>query len=113
MALGDVNDKAGLVVKIGFFDDQGTPITITTGTWTLVTDDEAATVINSRENVALPTRNADNYYYIGLTGADTAFADGPGRYLIIEAQYHNSLTGTDLDIIDFDTFTITDVRHIT
>ena len=111
-SIGSVNDRAGIIVKIGLFDDEGTPLTVSSGTWTMVTDDEAATVINSRLDVELPTRNADDYYYIGLTGDDTAFDDAPGRYIIIEATYLNALTSTLMDIKEFCTFTITDLRHI-
>ena len=112
MALGDVNDRSGIIVKIGFFDSQDTPITLTSGTWTLVTDDDTPTVVNNRESVDLPTRNADNYYYIGLTNEDTAYANGAGRYLIVEAQYYNALTASVLDIKKYETFTINDVKYV-
>ena len=112
-SIGDVNDRSGIIVKVGLFDSTDTPITTTSGTWTLVTDDEAATIINSRDQVTLPERNADGYYYIGLTGDDTAFEDGSGRYLIIEATYYNSLTASTMDIKEYCTFKVVDLRHIT
>jgi len=111
-SIGEVNDRSGIIVKVGLFDSTDTPITVTAGTWTLVTDDDTATVINSRLDVELPTRNADNYYYIGLTGDDTAFDDGAGRYLVVEAQYYNTLTESVMDIKEFCTFEIVDLRHI-
>ncbi len=112
MALGEVNDRSGIIIKIGVFDTQGAPITLTSGTWTLVTDEETPVVINSRDQVTLPTRNADNYYYVGLTGDDTAFSDGSTRYFILEAQYYNSLTESVLDVKKYETFIVTDLRYI-
>jgi len=107
-----VNDRSGVVIKIGFLDSRGAHINIVGGTWTLLDNKVSQNIINLREQVSLPTRNADNFYYIGLTNNDTAFADGEDRYLIVEATYFNDLADQVMDIKSYITFKISDIAYI-
>jgi len=110
--LGTVNDRSSIVIKVGARNPEGALIEVLNGTWTLVNQRDPDDVINNRENIPLPTRNVDGFYYIGLTDADVAFVDGENRYLVIKGQYFNSLVDSFLDLVSWTTFKIHDVRYI-
>ncbi len=93
-------------VKVEFKDDDGAAVTPNTGTvtWTLSDKpadlDEAPTIINSREQVAITSAST---IYISLEGADLTLQAGEAAYafaqrvLTIEFQYDSSNYGTNKD----------------
>jgi len=95
-------------VTFSFTDEAGTAVTPNALTWTLTAAD--GTVINSRENVSVPTPAASTT--ITLSGDDLSLPAGLGktRHLTVVGTY-DSDAGSDLPIKDAAIFDVTNLVY--
>lgn len=103
-----VAEEGTLVVRGGFFDEDGVAATPTAPTWTLTDTDGA--VINGCEDVPITVGAT---YTIVLTGDDLQAApnERPGRYLLVRWTYDSDL-GLGLSGVEQITFTVADLAGV-
>lgn len=100
-------DSNPAVMHIEFRDAAGNAVTPTSAAWTLT--NAAGTVVNSRSAVAIAP--LDSAVDITFLSADTEYADGPMRRMLVEWVY-TSTEGSDLEASETITFWIRDLRGV-
>jgi len=114
MADIEFDEKSSGSVTVTFKARDGAAVPPTAITWTLTTSD-GATVINSREQIAVPSPAAS--IEILLSGDDLALLSTEQgnravvRRLTIEAVYDSDL-GTDIPLRDDKLFTVRNLKYI-
>ena len=101
-------EKSTYIVNAAFVDEDNSPVTPKTMTWTLTDSD--GSVINAREDVVISSLSTD--VDIVLSGLDLALQSGESlqalRILTLEGTY-DSDAGTDLPLRAACKFTVEDL----
>ncbi len=110
--LTPANDKSSYYVTLDFFNEEGTPVSPTTATWTLT--DGNGDIINQRDSVPIANPVGVSTT-ISLWGDDlaagTTRADNT-RNLTVEATYVSITTGDEKPLTKAVRFMITDLPAI-
>lgn len=113
-SIGTANEKGTAAITCAFTDEDGDVVVPSSIVWTLT--NEAGTVINSREQVAVAVPAASTT--ITLSGDDLAILTAEvnrrevKRYLVVEITYNSDL-GSGLPGKDEGLFILNNLRYIT
>lgn len=107
----NANERSTFVINSAFTDEDGTPVTPASATWTLT--DCNGSIINSREDVTMLSlsTNVD----VVLSGDDLAMQSGNDdgkRIFLVEGTYDSTL-GSSLPFKDQAEFFIADLVAVT